>query len=60
VSEQQETERSRAQIFAGVWQLAHGQRLPDRYLQTPRSPIPHMDEPWYCCAEPVAAQGRLI
>ncbi|HEY6344577.1 MAG TPA: CUAEP/CCAEP-tail radical SAM protein [Bryobacteraceae bacterium] len=65
VSEQQETERSRLQIFAGVWQLARGQlaqekSLPERYLQTARSPIPRMDEPWYCCAEPVTAQGRLI
>jgi hypothetical protein len=55
-AEQQELER-RA-VFARIWALAHealGQRtplLPSRLGEE----IPHMSEPWYCCAEPTSQQ----
>jgi len=26
----------------------------------PRSAVPYVDEPWYCCAEPLPAGGRLV
>ena len=44
---------SRQEIFAKLWKLAHGEPLPDA-LRPPRATHepPHMDEPWYCCAEP--------
>ncbi len=55
-AEQKETER--AELFANIWGLAHG-ALGHR---TPTLPtdfgekIPHMSEPWYCCAEPTSQQ----
>jgi hypothetical protein len=39
---------SRRQIFATIWELAHGTRLPDEFDLMPRATIPYLDEPWYC------------
>lgn len=41
-------EGSRRQIFARIWELAHGTRLPDESGLVPRATIPYLDEPWYC------------
>ena len=48
-----ERKTSRAEIFAELWQLAHGEPMPAA-LRPPATfhEAPHMDEPWYCCAEP--------
>lgn len=58
VEKAEEAEMERRELFALIWTLAHkalGQRIPllpahlgDR--------IPHMSEPWYCCAEPTSQQ----
>jgi radical SAM superfamily enzyme YgiQ (UPF0313 family) len=50
VSDLQSQKRSRTEIFAGVWEAAEAG--PPLQL-TPRPPAPYVDEPWYCCAEPV-------
>ena len=49
---------SRREVFAAVWRMAHhaaGRSAP----QLPSAlgdPIPHLSEPWYCCAEPTEQQ----
>jgi len=55
VSRRQAENKTRAEIFGKIWELV---------LQTPAPTFrpqaaiahpdgfPHMDEPWYCCAEP--------
>jgi radical SAM superfamily enzyme YgiQ (UPF0313 family) len=58
VEKGEQAEMSRRELFARVWALAH-EALGHR---TPRLPahlgdeIPHMSEPWYCCAEPTSQQ----
>jgi radical SAM superfamily enzyme YgiQ (UPF0313 family) len=55
-AEQEEMERG--ELFARIWALAHKASG----HQTPLLPtdfgekIPHMSEPWYCCAEPTSQQ----
>ncbi len=50
---------ARREIFARIWQLAHNAvgiiapALPDEGFG---EEIPHMSEPWYCCAEPTDQQ----
>jgi len=53
VAKRQDEKRSRAEIFAELWELVHGQPMPAA-LRPPDAAheVPHMDEPWYCCAEP--------
>jgi len=48
-----EQKRSRVEIFSELWHLAHDEPMPAA-LRPPASAHepPHMDEPWYCCAEP--------
>lgn len=52
----------RRDIFSGIWTMAHealGQSaasLPDDL----GAPIPHLTEPWYCCAEPTEQQLQAI
>ena len=49
VSRRQDQNKSRTEIFGEIWELV---------LRTPapafpqQLPAPHLDEPWYCCAEP--------
>jgi radical SAM superfamily enzyme YgiQ (UPF0313 family) len=50
VSELQAQKRSRAEIFAAVWDAAEAGPQP-RLVSGP--PAAYVDEPWYCCAEPV-------
>jgi len=50
VSELQAQKRSRAEIFAAVWEAAGAGPLP---RIVPGPPAAYVDEPWYCCAEPV-------
>ena len=63
VEREEKLRRSRGEIFASIWEaaaLAAGSstQLPVqlRGLQGPRKSIPHMNEPWYCCAEPTRDQ----
>jgi len=41
---------SRRELFASIWERAFGERAE---LPAEGSPIPHMTEAWYCCAEPL-------
>jgi hypothetical protein len=50
VSELQAQKRSRAEIFSAVWAASGAGPLP-RLVSGP--PAAYVDEPWYCCAEPV-------
>src|SRR4029077_11496982 len=49
VSRQQEQDKSRAEIFSAIWELAVGSTPPSLPAQPA---VAHLDEPWYCCAEP--------
>lgn len=59
---------SRTEIFAHILRAASaaaGKKDADgtaRFL-APQTPVPHLDEPWYCCAEPTENQlvsvGRM-
>lgn len=51
--------RGRLEIFTGLWSLAHeslGRRPPALGEDQAGPASPHLSEPWYCCAEPTAAQ----
>jgi radical SAM superfamily enzyme YgiQ (UPF0313 family) len=50
VSEQQTRKRSRAEIFTTVAELAGVGPLPPH---REGAEAPYVDEPWYCCAEPL-------
>jgi radical SAM superfamily enzyme YgiQ (UPF0313 family) len=63
VEREEKLGRSRAEIFAQIWQAAtrvceNASQIPDslRAPQAARPAIPHMNEPWYCCAEPSSDQ----
>lgn len=49
VSRRQAENKTRAEIFGEIWELVL--RTPAPKLR-PQAPVPHLDEPWYCCAEP--------
>ena len=49
VSRRQQENRTRAEIFSEIWELVL--RTPPPSF-APQPPVPHLDEPWYCCAEP--------
>jgi radical SAM superfamily enzyme YgiQ (UPF0313 family) len=49
VSKRQAENKTRAEIFGEIWELVL--RTPAPTL-APQPPVPHLDEPWYCCAEP--------
>ena len=51
-------ELSRREVFATIWRIAHeaaGRVAPNLDLNL-GTPIPHLSEPWYCCAEPTDQQ----
>lgn len=51
-------ELDRGTIFTHIWEMAHaalGRRAP-ALPHDLGSTIPHMSEPWYCCAEPTHQQ----
>ena len=48
----------RREVFEQIWTLAHqtlGEHVPELPADLGDS-IPHMSEPWYCCAEPTSQQ----
>ena len=49
---------ARRAIFARIWELAHAAagRPPTPLPAQLGQPIPHLSEPWYCCAEPTEQQ----
>ena len=55
VSEMQTQKSSRSEIFSAVWDAADAGPLP-RLVSGPPAAYPgavYIDEPWYCCAEPL-------
>ncbi len=49
---------SRRDVFAVLWRMAHeaaGRQTPVLAAEL-GAPIPHLSEPWYCCAEPTEQQ----
>jgi radical SAM superfamily enzyme YgiQ (UPF0313 family) len=53
----------RREAFAAITALAHeraGRPLPTRPGTSVLTPVPHFDEPWYCCAEPNPEQLQLV
>jgi radical SAM superfamily enzyme YgiQ (UPF0313 family) len=47
---------SRREVFGYLWNLVSDQPLPENFDRSPRASIPHLDEPWFCCAEPTEEQ----
>lgn len=48
----------RREVFEQIWSMAHqmlGGQVPELPADLGNS-IPHMSEPWYCCAEPTSQQ----
>ncbi|HEV2073230.1 MAG TPA: CUAEP/CCAEP-tail radical SAM protein [Thermomicrobiales bacterium] len=64
VSDDQVDQEDRASVFAEVWALTEEAcSIPDNQRAEPVSAgrlhlesIPHLSEPWYCCAEPTELQ----
>jgi len=58
------SEASRTETFGELWTIAHAAaalEAPDRRPEIlPKPTIPHLNEPWYCCAEPTTGQAALI
>jgi radical SAM superfamily enzyme YgiQ (UPF0313 family) len=48
----------RREVFAAVWRMAHeaAARPAPELARDLGAPIPHLSEPWYCCAEPTEQQ----
>jgi radical SAM superfamily enzyme YgiQ (UPF0313 family) len=52
---------SRQTVFARLWHRAHAAcGLEAPLLATNDAMVPHLSEPWYCCAEPTAGQLAAI
>ena len=54
-----EQDRPREALFTDIWNAAHataGRRAPTLSINTDSTPIPHLSEAWYCCAEPTSQQ----
>jgi hypothetical protein len=50
---------SRRRIFERIWAMVHkalGRTAPPLEHLNLGAPIPHLSEPWYCCAEPTTQQ----
>lgn len=59
VAEAEKAHTPRRTIFEHVWRISHeaaGMAAPSLSNADLGQPIPHMSEPWYCCAEPTEAQ----
>ena len=53
VSKLQQENKTRAEIFCEIWELVLHTPAPAlRSQPAVARAVPHMDEPWYCCAEP--------
>ncbi len=49
-------DRSRSEVFTDIRAMAaaaDASSVRPRAARSTRAPIPHINEPWYCCAEPV-------
>ncbi len=51
---------SRREIFGYLWNLVNDRPFPEDLNRPPRAIIPHMDEPWFCCAEPTEEQVAQV
>jgi hypothetical protein len=52
----------RRDVFSHIWRMAHealGHAAPS-LPEDLGKPIPHLTEPWYCCAEPTEQQLQVI
>jgi radical SAM superfamily enzyme YgiQ (UPF0313 family) len=47
---------SRREVFGYLWNLVNDTPLPEGVDRPSRAPIPYLDEPWFCCAEPTEEQ----
>ena len=56
VQERQERGESRPEIFASSLESGTGSAVAGEFPRKASAPIPYLDEPWYCCAEPTPAQ----
>jgi radical SAM superfamily enzyme YgiQ (UPF0313 family) len=56
VQREERNKASRRAIFAQIWELAQDRPLPPDFHSGSPSPVPHLSEPWYCCAEPTSEQ----
>ena len=58
-AEGEKSELPRRVIFQSIWEAAHraaGLPAPSLAGRNLGLPVPHLSEPWYCCAEPTDAQ----
>ena len=51
---------SRREIFGYLWNLVSERPMPASPGASRESAIPHLDEPWYCCAEPTEEQVARV
>lgn len=65
VVEEASAEESRVETFGKVWRLARAAidtQVPNQFdsvvskMSRSRMAVPHLSEPWYCCAEPTKQQ----
>jgi radical SAM superfamily enzyme YgiQ (UPF0313 family) len=58
VTQSEEKALPRGEVFAGIWCMAHAAagRIAPVVDDVAGTAIPHMSEPWYCCAEPTDQQ----
>jgi radical SAM superfamily enzyme YgiQ (UPF0313 family) len=59
VMQAEQLKLTRREVFERVWQMAHqaaGIATPDLANADFGQAIPHLSEPWYCCAEPTSQQ----
>jgi hypothetical protein len=59
VADATQCNRNRRDTFDEIWHLAHaaaGRAAPDLADVDLGQPVPHLSEPWYCCAEPTQQQ----
>ena len=47
---------SRREVFGYLWNLVSDRPLSENLDLPPHAPIPYLDEPWFCCAEPTEEQ----
>ena len=60
IQDEERRKSPRRAIFARIWELAHGRPLPAGFHARSSGAVPHMSEPWYCCAEPTPEQLARI
>jgi radical SAM superfamily enzyme YgiQ (UPF0313 family) len=51
---------SRREVFGYLWNLVSDHPLPENLDPLPQAPIPYLDEPWFCCAEPTEEQVARV